>query len=67
MIITARATPATDAVLAREVSRLLDRRAALEQPPASLTVSDAVALGIAGLSAAGRVPARYSTASSPGE
>ncbi|WNV75582.1 hypothetical protein [Geodermatophilus sp. DSM 44513] len=49
MLISARTTrPATDADVTREVPRYFARRAALEQPPATLTVSDAVALGIAG-------------------
>ncbi|MGY1820480.1 hypothetical protein [Geodermatophilus sp. SYSU D00079] len=48
-MITARARPAPDTQVAAEVIRLLDRRAALRHPPVTLTVSDAVALGIAGL------------------
>lgn len=43
------ARPATDTLLAREVSATLHRRAALNDPPVTLAVSDAVALGIAGL------------------
>jgi hypothetical protein len=50
VIVTARArTPATDPQVMSEVLRLLDRRAELRHPPLSLTVSDAVALGIAGI------------------
>lgn len=41
--------PAPDALVAREVSATLERRAALSDPPVTLAVSDAVALGIAGL------------------
>lgn len=64
MIITTRgAAPATDLEVAREVSVVLERRAALPQPPPSLTVSDAVALGIAGVFAgateSGRVLERF--------
>lgn len=40
-------TPASESLVAREVSDLLERRAAMERPPESLAVSDAVALGIA--------------------
>lgn len=39
--------PADELRVAREVSAVLDRRAAMARPPRSLTVSDAVALGIA--------------------
>jgi hypothetical protein len=42
------AVPAQDERVAREVSALLGRRAAEASPPASMVVSDAVALGIAG-------------------
>jgi hypothetical protein len=50
VIVTARArTPATELQVMREVLRVLDRRAALRHPPLSLVVSDAVALGIAGI------------------
>ncbi len=49
--------------MAAEVSTVLERRGALKHPPASLAVSDAVALGIAGLfrseTASGRVLARF--------
>lgn len=69
MIITVPATtPATDAQVASEVLRALDRRAALENPPPSLTVSDAVALGIAALfrspSLTGQVLDRFSAGGS---
>lgn len=50
MIITCRAkSPAPDIVVAMEVSALLQKRAALDNPPVSLAVSDVVALGIADL------------------
>ena len=50
MIINCRATtPAPESVVAREVSSVLQRRAAMADPPESLTVSDAVAVGIANL------------------
>lgn len=50
MIIHCRATtPAPESQVAREVSALLAKRAALADPPASLVVSDIVALGIAEL------------------
>lgn len=39
--------PADDSQVAREVSATLERRAAMSNPPATLAVSDAVALGIA--------------------
>jgi hypothetical protein len=41
--------PASDLVVTAEVSRVLEKRSALTHPPASLAVSDAVALGIAGI------------------
>ncbi|MFW3172304.1 hypothetical protein [Geodermatophilus sp. CPCC 206100] len=48
MNITVRTTRlATDGQIWSEVARVLDRRAAMKHPPFSLTVSDAVALGIA--------------------
>lgn len=48
MLIGCRATaPASDAQVASEVGDILRRRAALDRAPATLTVSDAVALGIA--------------------
>jgi len=40
-------TPAHDAQIAREVTITLERRAAMANPPVTLAVSDAVALGIA--------------------
>jgi len=43
------ASPAPESLVAREVSSVLARRAAMADPPESLTVSDAVALGIASL------------------
>lgn len=49
MIIKSRTAPADDLHVAREVSAVLERRGALAHPPVSLAVSDAVALGIAGL------------------
>ena len=50
MLINSRSsTPAAESVVAREVSSVLQRRAAMADPPESLTVSDAVALGIASL------------------
>ena len=50
MIISCRATtPAPDARVVAEVCDVLERRGALEHPPLTLAVSDAVALGIAGL------------------
>ena len=41
--------PAGDLVVAAEVSRVLERRGALKHPAVTLAVSDAVALGIAGI------------------
>ena len=56
-------TPAGDLEVAAEVSNLLDRRAAMKHPPVTLTISDAVALGIAGIfsspTPAGTVFARF--------
>jgi hypothetical protein len=50
VIITCRAaTPATDSEVVANVADVLDRRAALRHPPVTLTVTDAVALGIAAL------------------
>ena len=40
-------TAANDTKVAREVSAVLQRRAAMADPPVTLAVSDAVALGIA--------------------
>lgn len=55
--------PASDDMVAREVSAVLERRSALAQPPVSLAISDAVALGIAALFASptdsGRVMHRF--------
>jgi hypothetical protein len=42
-------TPAADRVVAAEVAEVLRRRGALPHPPVTLAVSDAVALGIAGI------------------
>ena len=69
VIIAVRATrSATGLEVAREVSRLLESRAALEDPPATLTASDAVALGIAGSfgsrTLSGQVLDRFSTGGS---
>ena len=44
---SAAGTPANDTQVAREVSAILARRAAMDSPPVSLAVSDKVALGIA--------------------
>ena len=50
MIVSCRTTvPAGELVVAAEVARILEKRAALKHPPVSLAVSDAVALGIAGI------------------
>ncbi len=50
MLVTCRAkAPATDLDVAREVSSVLERRAAVSHPPVSMAVSDAVALGIASI------------------
>src|SRR4051794_40824983 len=49
MIIKSRATPADELHVAREVTTVLERRGDLSNPPVSLAVSDAVALGIAGI------------------
>ena len=46
-------TPATDSQVAAGVSDLLGRRAAMNNPPVTLTVSDAVARGIAALFTSG--------------
>jgi hypothetical protein len=49
MIITCRAwSAASDAEVTANVAEVLDRRAALAHPPVTLTVTDSVALGIAG-------------------
>lgn len=47
MILTSQATPADELQVAREVQAVLERRSAVANPPVSLAVSDAVALGIA--------------------
>lgn len=50
MLVSCRATtPASDLVVAAEVAQVLDRRGALKHPPATLAVSDSVALGIAAI------------------
>ena len=50
MIISCRATaPAQDGRVVAEVWDVLERRAAMTNPPVTVAVSDAVALGIAGL------------------
>jgi hypothetical protein len=61
-------TPASEAHVAREVLEVLDRRAAMARPPASVTVSGAVALGIAAqyrsASLTGQVLDRFSSGGS---
>lgn len=42
-------TPAPDYQIASEVSAVLERRAAMAEPPVGLAVSDSVARGIAGV------------------
>lgn len=63
MRVTTHATPAPDAQIVAEMSTVLERRGALKHPPVTMTVSDAVALGIAGLFAgetpSGEVLARF--------
>ena len=64
MIVRTRTTAhAGDLVVAAEVSDVLQRRGELQHPPPSLAVSDAVALGIAGVfrseSESGRVMQRF--------
>jgi hypothetical protein len=50
VLINCKATvPAPDGQILAETQQVLDRRGALKRAPVSLTVSDAVALGIAGL------------------
>ncbi len=50
MIVRCKKTSAApDLHVVAEVAGVLDRRAALKRPPVTLAVSDAVALGIAGL------------------
>ncbi len=64
MIVTSRVTsPANDLEVAREVSSVLQRRGDTTNPPTSMVVSDAVALGIAGAfrstTESGRVMERF--------
>lgn len=42
-------TPAPDMVVAAEIAEVLERRGALKHPPVTIAISDAVALGIAGI------------------
>lgn len=50
MILSCRSTsPASDLEVAANVSDVLTRRSALKHPSVTITVSDAVALGVAGL------------------
>jgi hypothetical protein len=50
VIVRCRATsPAPDSQVLAEMSDVLDRRGALKHPPVTLAVSDAAALGIAGV------------------
>lgn len=59
MIVSSRASaPAADVQVASEVADILDRRGALKHPPVSLSVSDAVALAIAGLFRSESVPGK---------
>jgi len=66
--VTARGIPATEAQVRSEVTHVLDRRAALQHPPYSLTVSDSVALGIGRMfssrSLTGEVLARFASGGS---
>jgi hypothetical protein len=48
VIITCRTRPAPDFQITAEIATILERRGAMTDPPVSLAVSDAVALGIAG-------------------
>ena len=64
MIVRCRtATPAPDSQVAAEMSDVLDRRGAMKHPPVTIAVSDAVALGIAGVfisgTPSGRVLERF--------
>jgi hypothetical protein len=56
-------TPAPDSQIIAEMSDVLDRRGAMKHPPVTIAVSDAVALGIAGVFASrtpsGRVLERF--------
>ena len=50
MIVKCKATAAApDQHVVAEIAGVLDRRAALKHPPVTLAISDAVALGIAGI------------------
>ena len=50
MLVKARiGSPAVEGQVAAEVAQVLDRRGALQHPPVSLAVSDAVAVAIAGI------------------
>lgn len=63
MILTSQGAPAPEPSVAREVQAVLNRRDAQANPPPSMAVSDAVALGIAALfgggSPSGRVLASF--------
>jgi hypothetical protein len=64
VLVRSRATTAApDAQVVAEMSDVLDRRGALKHPPVTLAVSDAVALGIAGVfispTPSGRVLERF--------
>jgi hypothetical protein len=63
VIVSNKAPDAGDLAVAVEVSDVLERRGALKHPPVTLAVSDATALGIAGLfrspTASGRVMERF--------
>jgi hypothetical protein len=63
VIVSNKALAAGDLAVAVEVSDVLERRGALKHPPVTLAVSDATALGIAGLfrspTASGRVMERF--------
>ncbi|UOY02457.1 hypothetical protein [Blastococcus sp. PRF04-17] len=65
MIVQGRQLPADDGRIFAEVQEVLDRRGQLTEPPVTLAVSDAVALGIAGLFASptpsGQVLRRFYT------
>ena len=64
MLVKARiGSPAVEGQVAAEVAQVLDRRGALQHPPVSLAVSDAVAVAIAGIfknaAASGQVLDRF--------
>jgi hypothetical protein len=63
VIVSNKAVAAGDLAVAKEVSDVLERRGALKHPPVTLAVSDATALGIAGLfrspTDSGRVMERF--------